>query len=247
MNQEPNQNIVNICSIKTIRDGIHYYQIHIGKNINYFKYRIYDDFKVIDCGEITKKSIKDSQKTIISFEYELQKNYFIKIKYSLFNNNNVLYCHKFLFAIRDDELKSPLNTGNSNNNIKINVKKNCILHPTPLGARVKSKEDSDEEESEDCFFEKSKAKNCFFEKSKAKNEEEKESEEEESEESEEEESEESEEEESEESEEEDSEESEDCFFEKSKAKNYEEDKKVNDNLMKYFEDKYKFMNVIEKK
>jgi hypothetical protein len=118
------ENLIDITSIKTVRESLRYYQLHISKKINNIKYKIYDDEKLIDCGEIKKKSEKDSHKTCINFEYDLYKNYFIKIKYTLFGNDNVFSGHKFLLSnIIETKNEENIENNNKRKNIKIKIKK----------------------------------------------------------------------------------------------------------------------------
>jgi hypothetical protein len=136
-NQDINKNLINIFPIKSIRDGLHYYQIYISRYICYFKYKIYDDTKMIDCGEINKKSETNTYKSIICFEYEPENNYFIKIKYKIFKNDTTFYGHKFLLAFQNDDDDNP--TVNNDDNIKINVQKEPAAKEPAAKEPVKKK------------------------------------------------------------------------------------------------------------
>jgi hypothetical protein len=139
-----NENLIDITTIKTVRESLRYYQLHINRKINNIKYKIYDDDKLIDYGEITKKSELDSHKTNIIFEYELNKNYFIKIKYTIFNNNNVFKGHKFLLANNIE----PEITNSEQKNIKIKIKKDIKKEETLLENTNQIKEEEEEEEED---------------------------------------------------------------------------------------------------
>ena len=137
----PNEQLIDITSIKTVREGTRYYQLHISKKINNIKYKIYDDEKIIDCGEITKKSEIDTHKTCINFEYDLGKNYFIKVKYTLFENNNVFSGHKFLLS---NKINNNTDKETEQKNIKIKVKKD-----KEKDTKEESEEESEESEEEE--------------------------------------------------------------------------------------------------
>jgi hypothetical protein len=140
-----NENLIDITTIKTVRESLRYYQLHINKKINNIKYKIYDDDKIIDCGEITKKSEIDSHKTNIIFEYDLNKNYFIKIKYTLFGNNNVFSGHKFLLA----NIVEPEITNIEQKNIKIRIKKDIKKEERLIENTNQIKEEEEESSEEE--------------------------------------------------------------------------------------------------
>jgi hypothetical protein len=146
-----NENLIDITTIKTVRESLRYYQLHINKKINNIKYKIYDDDKIIDCGEITKKSEIDSHKTNIIFEYDLNKNYFIKIKYTLFGNNNVFSGHKFLLSNIVETEMSNIEQKNIKIKIKKDIKKDikkeeCLLENDSITSQIPLNNVSHEEE-----------------------------------------------------------------------------------------------------
>jgi hypothetical protein len=146
------ENLIDITTIKTVRESIRYYQLHISKKINNIKYKIYDDERLIDYGEIIKKTQKDSHKTCIIFEYDLEKNYFIKIKYTIFGNNNIFSGHKFLLSNNvetknDENIENDID--NKKKNIKIKIKKDIKEDNKSKEEKLSDSEDDEDEDEEE--------------------------------------------------------------------------------------------------